>query len=293
VSTFTVQNPLTRPGPTELAGPESRELMRVAGVPFGDGHFTVIAGPCAVESREQLLACATGARAAGAALFRGGAYKPRTSRHSFQGLGPAGLDLLAEIKASVGLPIVTELLDVRDTELVAEVADVIQIGARNMHNAPLLREVGRTDRAVLLKRGFGSTIDEFLSASEYVLAEGNSRVILCERGTRTFETSYRFTLDVAAVPVLKSRSELPVIVDPSHAAGRADLVAPLAMAAAAVGADGLMVESHQSPAEARCDSEQAVDLADLPKLIRNVERVALLHGRALSVLTANSKGRFR
>lgn len=256
-------------------------VVSVADTQVGAGHFTIIAGPCAVESREQALTCAAGVGAAGAAMFRGGAYKPRTSRHSFQGLGAAGLDLLAEVKAQTGLLIVTELLDVRDLELVAGVADVIQVGARNMYNTPLLRELGRCDTAVLLKRGLCATIDEFLHAADYVLGEGNERVILCERGIRTFEHAYRFTLDVAAVPVLKSRSQLPVIVDPSHAAGYAALVEPLALAATAVGADGLLIEAHDAPEEARCDGEQAVPLSRLPALVESVTAVARLCGRAV------------
>jgi 3-deoxy-7-phosphoheptulonate synthase len=253
--------------------------MSVDGVSVGEGHFTVIAGPCAVESREQALTCAAGAKAAGATMFRGGAYKPRTSPYSFQGLGRSGLALLAEAKASTGLPIVTELLDVRDLETLTEVADVIQIGARNMYNTPLLREVGRSSTPVMLKRGLSATIDEFLHAAEYVLHAGNERVILCERGIRTFESAYRFTLDVAAVPVLKSRTHLPVIVDPSHAAGMAELVEPLALAATAVGADGLMIEAHHAPEEARCDADQAVPVAHLGSLIARVHEIARLRGK--------------
>jgi 3-deoxy-7-phosphoheptulonate synthase len=256
--------------------------VTVAGLPIGDGSFTVIAGPCAVESREQTLACAVGVEAAGAVMFRGGAYKPRTSRKSFQGLGQAGLELLAEAKAQTGLPIVTELLDVRDVELVAGVADVLQIGARNMYNTPLLREVGRTDTAVLLKRGLSATIDELLHAADYVLGEGNERVILCERGIRTFEPAYRFTLDVAAIPILKRLGQLPVIVDPSHAAGRLELVAPLALAATAAGADGLMIEAHHEPESARCDADQAVPMAQLRALIESTAMIARQHGRTVT-----------
>ena len=249
---------------------------------FGEGYFTVIAGPCAVESREQAMACAIGVDAAGATMFRGGAYKPRTSRHSFQGLGPAGLALLAEVKAHTGLPIVTELLDVRDLELVVRVADVVQIGARNMYNTPLLREVGRCRKPVLLKRGLSATLDEFLHAADYVLGEGNERVILCERGIRTFEQAYRFTLDLAAVSVLKTRSQLPVIVDPSHAAGHAALVRPLALAATAAGADGLMIEAHHAPEIARCDSDQAVAIDRLPELVEAAAAIARLGGKTVT-----------
>ncbi len=265
-----------------------RVAMSVADTLVGDGQFVIVAGPCAVESRDQAMACAAGVDAAGATMFRGGAYKPRTSRTSFQGLGPAGLELLAEVRAQTGLPIVTELLDVRDLELVLSVADVIQIGARNMYNAPLLREVGRTDTPVLLKRGLSATLDEFLHAADYVLGEGNQRVILCERGIRTFEHAYRFTLDVAAVPVLKSRSRLPVVVDPSHAAGSAALVAPLALAATAAGADGLLIESHVAPEEARCDGDQALPMGQLQDLIGAAAAIAAQQGRVLAPRPASS-----
>ncbi len=201
-------------------------------------------------------------RDAGATLLRGGAYKPRTSPYAFQGLGQEGLRLLAEAKAETGLPIVTELMDMRDLDPVLEVADVVQIGARNMQNYPLLAEVGRSGRPALLKRGLSSTLDELLMAAEYILKEGNPNVMLCERGIRTFETAYRFTLDLMAVPVLKELTHLPVIVDPSHAAGRRDLVLPLSLAAAAVGADGIIVEVHPNPDEAICDGPQALRAED-------------------------------
>jgi 3-deoxy-7-phosphoheptulonate synthase len=220
--------------------------------------FTLIAGPCGVESRAQTLAAADSVGAGGATMLRGGAFKPRTSPHSFQGLGREGLRILAEARAATGLPIVTELTDVRELDAVLEVADVIQIGARNMQNAPLLTEVGRSGRPALLKRGPAATIDELLLAAEYILAEGNEDVTLCERGIRTFERSTRYTLDVAAVPVLKERTHLPVIVDPSHAAGRRELVRPLSLAAVAAGADGLIVEVHPDPAAALSDGPQAL-----------------------------------
>ena len=201
-------------------------------------------------------------REAGATLLRGGAYKPRTSPYAFQGLGQEGLRLLAEAKAETGLPIVTELMDVGDMDAVLEVADVMQIGARNMQNYPLLTEVGRSGRPALLKRGLSATLDELLMAAEYILKEGNQNVMLCERGIRTFETAYRFTLDLMAVPVLKELTHLPIIVDPSHAAGRRDLVMPLSLAAAAVGADGIIVEVHPNPDEAICDGPQALRSED-------------------------------
>ena len=207
----------------------------------------MIAGPCTVESRDQLLTTARIVHDAGGSLLRGGAYKPRTSPYAFQGLGQEGLRLLAEAKAETGLPIVTELMDARDVEPVLEVADVIQVGARNMQNYPLLAEIGRSGRPALLKRGLSATLEELLMAAEYILKEGNPNVLLCERGIRTFETAYRYTLDLTAVPVLKELSHLPVIVDPSHAAGRRDLVLPLSLAAAAAGADGIIVEIHPDP----------------------------------------------
>jgi 3-deoxy-7-phosphoheptulonate synthase len=239
-------------------------------------QFTLIAGPCTVESRQQTLETARAVRDGGATMFRGGAYKPRTSPHAFQGLGRAGLRLLAEAKAETGLPIVTECIDVRDVEEVLEVADVIQIGARNMQNYALLTEVGRSGRPALIKRGFSSTLDELLMAAEYVVKEGNDQVILCERGIRTFETSYRFTLDLTAVPVLKERTHLPVFVDPSHAAGRRELVTPLSLAAAAVGADGIIVEVHPSPDDAICDGPQSLPTSSFAEYASQVQAAAAL-----------------
>src|SRR6202000_1216237 len=215
-----------------------RTVLDIAGRKVGGESFALIAGPCTVESREQTMQTAHAVQDAGATLLRGGAYKPRTSPYAFQGLGQEGLRLLAEAKAETGLPIVTELMDIADIDAVLEVADVVQIGARNMQNYALLAEVGRAGVPALLKRGLSSTLDELLMAAEYILKEGHPNVMLCERGIRTFENAYRFTLDLMAVPVLKELSHLPVIVDPSHAAGRRDLVTPLSLAAAAVGADG-------------------------------------------------------
>ena len=223
-------------------------------------------------------------RDAGATLFRGGAYKPRTSPYAFQGLGQEGLRLLAEAKAETGLPVVTELMDQRDLDPILEVADVIQIGARNMQNYTLLAEVGRSGRPVLLKRGFSSTLEELLMAAEYVLKEGNPQVILCERGIRTFETAYRFTLDLMAVPVLKELTHLPVIVDPSHAAGRRDLVMPLSLAAAAVGADGLIVEVHPHPDQAICDGPQQLVADEFADYVERVQAAAAVAGKALATV---------
>ena len=263
--------------PTTMSRP-----IDVAGRPVGGSAFTLIAGPCAVESHEQTLTAAHAALAAGATLFRGGAYKPRTSPHAFQGLGLAGLEILAEARAATGLPIVTECVDQRDLEAVLEVADLVQIGARNMQNYALLREVGRAGRPVLIKRGLASSLDDLLAAAEYVLAEGNHDVILCERGIRTFENAYRFTLDLAAVPALRERTDLPVIVDPSHAAGRRSLVTPLSLAAAAVGADGLIVECHPDPASALCDGPQSLPTSELAQYAESVFAAAALTGRARS-----------
>src|SRR5213078_3996086 len=244
--------------------------------------FMTIAGPCTVESRDTMLDAARVVRDAGAQLLRGGAYKPRTSPYSFQGLGGEGLRLLQEAKEETGLPVVTELMDVRDLEAVLEVADVIQLGARNMQNYTLLTELGRAGRPVLLKRGLSSTIEELLMSAEYVLKEGNENVILCERGIRTFETAYRFTLDLTAIPVLRELSHLPVIVDPSHAAGRRDLVEPLSLAAAAAGADGIIVEVHPEPEHAICDGPQQLRTAEFADYLRQVEAVASLAGKELA-----------
>jgi len=259
-----------------------RTVLDIGGRKVGGEHFALIAGPCTVESREQVLATADVVKDAGVAMFRGGAYKPRTSPYAFQGLGQEGLRLLAEAKERTGLPIVTELMDARDLEPVLEVADVIQVGARNMQNFPLLAEIGRSGRPALLKRGLSATLDELLMAAEYILKEGNPNVMLCERGIKTFETSYRVTLDLQAVPVLKELSHLPVIVDPSHAAGRRSLVGPMSLAAAAAGADGIIVEVHPNPDEALCDGPQALLADDFADYAAAVERAAMLAGKVFS-----------
>src|SRR5688500_6392990 len=235
-----------------------RTVVEVDGRRIGGDNFGLIAGPCTVESREQTLEVARVVNEAGVAMLRGGAYKPRTSPYSFQGLGVEGLRLLQEAKDETGLPIVTEVMDVRDIEDVVEVADVIQVGARNMQNYTLLAELGRAGLPVLLKRGLSATLEELLMASEYVLKEGNEQVMLCERGIRTFEPAYRFTLDLLAVPVLRELTHLPIVVEPSHAAGRRDLVKPMSLAAAAAGADGIIVEVHNEPENAICDGPQAL-----------------------------------
>jgi 3-deoxy-7-phosphoheptulonate synthase len=261
---------------------EERTVIEIDGRRIGGEHFALIAGPCTVETREQTIGTAHTVLDGGATMFRGGAYKPRTSPYAFQGLGTEGLRLLAEAKAETGLPIVTELMDARDLEPVLEVADVIQVGARNMQNYPLLAEIGRSGRPALIKRGLSSTLEELLMAAEYILKEGNPNVMLCERGIRTFETSYRFTLDLTAIPVLKELSHLPVVVDPSHAAGRRSLVEPLSLAAAAAGADGIIVEVHPCPEEAICDGPQALRGEGFAAYAEKVQQAAAVAGKVLS-----------
>jgi 3-deoxy-7-phosphoheptulonate synthase len=263
---------------------DERTIVEIDGRKIGGDHFATIAGPCTVESREVMLESARVVKDAGAQLLRGGAYKPRTSPYSFQGLGEAGLRLLAEAREETGLPIVTELMDVRDMEAVLEVADVIQLGARSMQNYTLLTEVGRAGVPVLLKRGLSATLEELLMAAEYVLKEGNPNVMLCERGIRTFEPSYRFTLDLMAVPVLRELTHLPIIVDPSHAAGRRSLVEPLSLAAAAAGADGVIVEVHPCPEEAVCDGPQALRAEQFAEYLRKIEAAAELAGKQLAAV---------
>jgi len=259
---------------------EGRTVVDVTGRKIGGERFATIAGPCAVESRDVLLDAAHAVKDAGAQLLRGGAYKPRSSPYSFQGLGEEGLRLLAEAKQQTGLPVVTELMDVRDLEAVLEVADVVQVGARSMQNYPLLIELGRAGRPVLIKRGSSATLEELLMAAEYVLREGNPDVMLCERGIRTFEPGYRYTLDLMAVPALKRMTHLPVLVDPSHASGRRELVPAMSMAAAAAGADGLVVEVHPDPDSAICDGPQQLPTAELASFLAQVERAAEVAGKS-------------
>ncbi len=266
----------------------SRELVpdgtvvTVGAVSFGAGAPVIIAGPCSVESAEQIEAAARAARDAGARLLRGGAFKPRTSPYAFQGLGLPGVELLARAGAAAGLPVVTEVMEPGLVPAVAELADVLQVGSRNMQNFPLLRAVGRAGRPVLLKRGFAATIEEWLLAAEYILAEGNPDVILCERGVRGFDPATRNLLDLACVPLLRTLTHLPVIVDPSHATGRRDLVAPMGVAAIAAGADGLIVEMHPRPDDALSDREQTIDPDTLARLVRRCHavRAALDHDTA-------------
>jgi 3-deoxy-7-phosphoheptulonate synthase len=249
---------------------------------IGGEALTVIAGPCSVENRAMLLETALVVRDAGATILRGGAFKPRSSPYSFQGLGREALRLLVEVRAATGLPVVTEVLDTRDVDLVAEHADMMQVGARNMQNFALLAELGRVQRPVLLKRGMSATITELLMAAEYIMAHGNSAVVLCERGIRTFERATRNTLDVSAIPVLKRETHLPVIVDPSHAGGDAELVAPLAFAGVAAGADGLIIEVHPDPESALSDGDQSLAPPAFVSLMERIEAFALAAGRTMS-----------
>jgi len=255
--------------------------VKVDDVVIGGRELVVMAGPCSVESREQIFAAADAVRAAGARILRGGAFKPRSSPYSFQGLGKQGLQLLAEARDRTGLKVVTEVVAPEDVDLVAEYADVLQIGARNMHNYRLLSAVGMQPRPVLLKRGMMSTVDEMLLAAEYIVAGGNPRVVLCERGIRTFETSSRNTLDLCAVPILKERTHLPVIVDPSHAAGRREWVPALARAAVAAGADGLIVEVHPDPPSAASDGRQSLTPEGFVNLMDDLRTLADAVGRSL------------
>ena len=261
----------------EFAARDTEVTLGAAAI--GDGAVHVIAGPCSVEGRAMLLETAVAVKAAGAVALRGGAFKPRTSPYSFRGLGAQALEMLAAVRAETGLPVVTEVLDTRHVALVAEHADCLQVGARNMQNFALLTEVGESGKPVLLKRGLAATLEDLLLAAEYVLARGNSQVILCERGIRTFERALRNTLDIGAVPYLKQETHLPVIVDPSHAAGRRDLVPALALAAVAAGADGLLIEVHPDPDRARSDGDQSLTLDGFAALMETVRDVAAAVGR--------------
>ncbi len=263
----------------EVKGENS--LINVKGAVFGGRELMVIAGPCAVESREQLFAAAQRIAAAGAKVLRGGAFKPRTSPYSFQGLGEKGLQLLAEAAQLTGLAVVTEVLDEPSLEMALEYVDIVQVGARNMQNFRLLQSVGRCNKPVLLKRGFSATIDEWLMAAEYILSEGNEQVILCERGIRTFENATRNTLDLSAVSLVKELSHLPVIVDPSHATGNRKLVLPMSRAAVAAGADGLIVEVHPDPARALCDGPQSLSTEDFQQMMGELQGIAAAMGRDL------------
>lgn len=291
--------PSDSPSPVHAPTPSTRDdavqtrPVRITdAVSVGGRELVVIAGPCSVEGHAMLVDTARAVRSAGARMLRGGAYKPRTSPHTFQGLGDAALEYLAEARAASGLPVVTEVVDPRQVAQVAAVVDVLQVGARNMQNYALLAEVGRAGVPVLLKRGLSATVRELLLASEHVRVQGNERVILCERGIRTFEPSTRNTLDVAAVPVLQAETHLPVIVDPSHAGGRAALVTPLALAAVAAGADGLIVEVHPEPAAALSDGEQSLEFGTFERLMQRLALVAAAVGRTVAG-TPDAHGRRR
>ena len=255
-------------------------VIDICGKKLGGNHFQVIAGPCSVETREQMVEVAEDVKASGAGLLRGGAFKPRTSPYSFQGLGSEGLKLLLEAKKATGLPIVTEIMSAAHLDLFDDV-DVIQVGARNKQNFELLKELGKINKPILLKRGMSSTIDELLMSAEYIMAGGNEQVILCERGIRTFETSMRNTLDISAVPMLKSKTHLPVIVDPSHAAGIRFMVEPLTMAAIAAGADGVMIEVHNNPEKALCDGMQSLTPQAFEDVMKKVKKTTEFFGKVM------------
>ena len=247
-------------------------VIEVGGVKIGGGNFAMMAGPCSVESEEQIIGIAKAVKASGANILRGGAFKPRTSPYAFQGMGGEGIDLLLKARAETGLPIVTEIMNISTLDLFADV-DIIQVGARNMQNFDLLKELGKTDKPILLKRGLANTLQELLMSAEYIMSEGNERVMLCERGIRTFETYTRNTLDLSAVSVLHDLSHLPVIVDPSHATGKAKLVPPMAVAATAAGADGLIIEVHNDPAHALCDGAQSLTPSQFDVLSQRVNKI--------------------
>jgi 3-deoxy-7-phosphoheptulonate synthase len=275
--------PITRPFHLVSRDAQAADtIIEVLGRSIGGRNFTVIAGPCAVETLEQTLAVAHRVKAAGAHVLRGGAWKPRTSPYSFQGLGLEGLKILDRARRETGLPVITEAMDSETVDMVAEHADIIQIGARNMQNYSLLRRVGRTRRPVMLKRGMSATIDELLMSAEYIAAEGNRQILLCERGVRTFSRHARNTLDLAAVPAVQAVSHLPIVVDPSHGTGRRDKVIPLARAAAAVGAHGIMVEVHDHPERALSDGPQAIYPDQFETLMRDIRAITQLLDRALS-----------
>lgn len=268
------------PSLIDLRG-KSETIVDVNGVKIGGSEIVIIAGPCAVESEEQLFETARSINSYGTSILRGGAFKPRSSPYSFQGLGEEGLKLLSEIRKETGLPVVTEVMDTKQVELVAEYADLVQVGSRNMQNFPLLKEVGMCGKPVMLKRGMMATIEEFLLAAEYILHHGNDQVILCERGIRTFATSTRNTLDLSAVPMLKHLSHLPVIVDPSHATGLRWMIPSMSKAAIAAGADGIMVEVHYKPETALCDGHQSLTPNDFNDLIVDLRKVAGAVGKTI------------
>jgi len=268
--------------PYKLASREFKaedSLVSVGGIEVGGKRIVVMAGPCAVETEEQLMEVAKAVKESGASILRGGAFKPRTSPFSFQGLKKAGLELLAQVREQSGIPVITEVLDPRDVNLVADYADILQVGSRNMQNFVLLTKIGKSKRPVVLKRGFSCTVTEWLTAADYLLAEGNNQVILCERGIRTFEESVRFSLDISSIPVIKKASHLPLIVDPSHAAGHYSLVPAIAKAAVAAGADGLLIEVHPNPKEALVDGLQSLTPSGFARLMEELRPIAKSVGR--------------
>ncbi len=250
---------------------EPQKIIQVGNVKFGGEELVIIAGPCAVENRKQIFSSAEVVKIAGGHILRGGAFKPRTSPYSFQGLGEEGLELLKEAGEYHQLPVISEVMDTREVEVISQYVDIIQIGARNMQNYSLLREVGKTNKPVMLKRGMSATVEDWLLAAEYIAAEGNLDIILCERGIRTFETYTRNTMDIAVIPIVKNLTSLPIVVDPSHGTGRRELVAPLSKAAIAAGADGIMMEIHPNPCEALSDGPQSLEFEDFKELVREMK----------------------
>ena len=256
-------------------------LIRVNGVTIGGKKIVIMAGPCSIEGREMLMAIGKSVKSSGAAILRGGAYKPRTSPYSFQGMGKEGLELLKEAKHLLKMPVVTEIMDTKDIDLISDYTDIFQVGARNMQNFSLLKELGSTNKPILLKRGLSATIKELLMSAEYIASKGNDKIILCERGIRTFETETRNTLDLNAIPVIKKLTHLPIIVDPSHGTGRRDIVATMSMAAIAAGADGIIVEVHQQPEKALSDGEQSLKPDEFKQMVKAIDRIARAIGRAI------------
>lgn len=274
--------PVTKP--YKLASRENRKedtTIKLKDVEIGGDNFTIIAGPCSVENREQMMETALGIKKCSAKMLRGGAFKPRTSPYTFQGLGEKGLKLLKEASEATGMPVVTEVMNPKDLDVILKYADVLQIGARNVQNFSLLKLVGQTDRPILLKRGMSTTIQEFLMSAEYIMSEGNADVILCERGIRTFETATRSTLDISAVPVLKKETHLPVFIDPSHAAGKRDYVPALSKAAVAAGADGLLIEVHYKPEIAVSDAAQQLSVPEYCRLVEDLKKIAEAVGKKI------------
>ncbi|MDW7674275.1 MAG: 3-deoxy-7-phosphoheptulonate synthase [Bacillota bacterium] len=261
---------------------KAKNIIKVKDAVIGGSELVLMAGPCAVESKEQLLLTAQALKELGVKILRGGAFKPRTSPYSFLGLGQQGLELLKEVADDTGMAVVTEVMDPNEVQLVAEYADILQIGSRNMQNFPLLQAVGKINKPILLKRGLAATLSEWLFAAEYILAAGNNQIILCERGIRTFETYTRNTVDLSIVPIIQSKTSFPIIVDPSHATGIRELVLPVSKGAVAIGADGLMIEVHPNPAEALCDGEQSLTPTEFAELLKEIKPICAAVGKTIS-----------